>query len=142
MKCPNCGYVSFDYNLECPKCRSDISMEQSKLNLPSFEPFPPFFLGSPVGNEESPVESYLGESASAGRLGSARSIGDAAEGIEADGNISFEEAFGSETTDEIQTPSDISAPPPYFRRHIKEIKDLISELVPEKSKAEPDEKNG
>jgi|OpeIllAssembly_1097287.scaffolds.fasta_scaffold517554_2 ssDNA-binding Zn-finger/Zn-ribbon topoisomerase 1 len=41
MKCPKCGYVSFDSNLECPKCRADISMEQSKLNLPFFKEFAP-----------------------------------------------------------------------------------------------------
>lgn len=52
MRCPKCGYVSFDSNLECPKCQSDISTEQSKLHLPSFKPFPPFFFGDLVGNEE------------------------------------------------------------------------------------------
>jgi hypothetical protein len=140
VRCPKCGYVSFDYNLQCPKCRSDISLEQSKMNLPSFKPSPPFLLGALVGNEDYPADSYLGGSASAGRHGSARSIGDVAESIDADRDIIFEEAFDSEAIQDIQAPSDFSGPPSHFRRQIKEIKDLISELMPEKSKAEPDEK--
>ncbi len=110
------------------------------MNLPSFKPSPPFLLGALVGNEDYPADSYLGESASAGRHGSTRSIGDVAESIDADRDIIFEEAFDSETTEDIQASSDFSAPPSYFRRQLKEIKDLISELMPEKIKTEPGEK--
>jgi hypothetical protein len=49
MKCPKCSYVSFDYNLTCPKCDKDISSEQEKLHLPAFRPDPPFMLGSLTG---------------------------------------------------------------------------------------------
>jgi len=49
MKCPKCAYVSFDYNLSCPKCGKDISTEQGKLNLPSFRPDPPYLLGALTG---------------------------------------------------------------------------------------------
>ena len=49
MKCPKCSYVSFDYNLTCPKCDKDISSEQEKLHLPSFRPDPPFMLGALTG---------------------------------------------------------------------------------------------
>jgi len=49
MKCPKCGYVSFDYNLTCPKCEKDISSEQEKLHLPSFRPEPPSLLGALTG---------------------------------------------------------------------------------------------
>ena len=49
MKCPKCGYVSFDYNLTCPKCERDISLEQEKLHLPSFRPEPPSLLGALTG---------------------------------------------------------------------------------------------
>jgi hypothetical protein len=49
MKCPKCGYVSFDYNLSCPKCGKDISSEQGKLNLPSFKPNPLSLLGALTG---------------------------------------------------------------------------------------------
>lgn len=50
MKCPKCAYVSFDYNLTCPKCGKDISTEQGKLNLPSFRPDPPYLLGALTGD--------------------------------------------------------------------------------------------
>jgi len=68
MKCPKCSYVSFDYNLTCPKCDKDISSEQEKLHLPSFRPDPPFMLGaltgevndthapSPRGSSEIPMD--------------------------------------------------------------------------------------
>jgi hypothetical protein len=49
MKCPKCAYVSFDYNLSCPKCGKDISTEQGKLNLPAFRPDPPYLLGALTG---------------------------------------------------------------------------------------------
>jgi hypothetical protein len=57
MKCPKCSYVSFDYNLTCPKCDKDISSEQEKLHLPSFRPDPPFLLGALTGEVN---ESHLG----------------------------------------------------------------------------------
>lgn len=50
MKCPKCGYISFDYNTSCPKCNKDISAEQKKLNLPSFMPDPLPLLGSLIGS--------------------------------------------------------------------------------------------
>jgi hypothetical protein len=49
MKCPKCGYVSFDYNLSCPKCGKDVSSEQAKLNLPAFKPNPLSLLGALTG---------------------------------------------------------------------------------------------
>ena len=49
MKCPKCGYISFDYNLVCSKCNKDISAEQSKLNLPDYRPDPPSLLGVLIG---------------------------------------------------------------------------------------------
>ena len=56
MKCPKCGYISFDYNQVCPKCSKDISAEQGRLNLPSFRPDTPFLLESLVGEgEESDI---------------------------------------------------------------------------------------
>jgi len=50
MKCPKCGYISFDYNQVCPKCNKNISYEQEKLNLPSFRPDPPSLLGFLIGD--------------------------------------------------------------------------------------------
>ena len=49
MKCPKCGYISFDYNQICPKCSKDISTEQGKMNLPPFRPDPPSLLGALTG---------------------------------------------------------------------------------------------
>ncbi len=46
MKCPKCGYISFDYNDTCPKCNKDLSAVRGKLNLYSFEPNPPSLLGA------------------------------------------------------------------------------------------------
>ena len=49
MKCPKCGYISFDYNDECPKCKKELSSVRGKLNLYSFKPDPPSFLESLTG---------------------------------------------------------------------------------------------
>ena len=55
MRCPKCGYISFDYNQVCPKCNKDITGERAKMNLPSFRPTPPSLLGALTGeaNESS-----------------------------------------------------------------------------------------
>ena len=57
MKCPKCGYISFDYNLSCPKCNKDISAEQEKLHIPAFRPDPLFLLGALTGEAN---ESQVG----------------------------------------------------------------------------------
>jgi hypothetical protein len=57
MKCPKCGYISFDSNQVCPKCNKDISAEQAKLNLPAFKPGPPALLGALIGEAD---ESDMG----------------------------------------------------------------------------------
>jgi hypothetical protein len=49
MRCPKCGYISFDYNQVCPKCNKNISAEQEKTFLPSFRPDPPSLLGFLIG---------------------------------------------------------------------------------------------
>jgi hypothetical protein len=49
MKCPKCGYISFDYNQRCPKCNKDLGPEQKKRNLAVFKHNPPFVLGSLTG---------------------------------------------------------------------------------------------
>jgi hypothetical protein len=66
MKCPKCGYISFDYNLSCPKCNKDISSEQEKLHIPAFRPDPPFLLGALTGeaNESQVGVSPTGSQAS------------------------------------------------------------------------------
>jgi hypothetical protein len=49
MKCPKCGYISFDYNQRCPKCNKDLGPEQKKRNLVVFKHNPPFVLESLTG---------------------------------------------------------------------------------------------
>jgi hypothetical protein len=49
MKCPKCGYMSFDFNQICPKCNKDISVLRDKMSLPSFRPAPPSLLGALTG---------------------------------------------------------------------------------------------
>jgi hypothetical protein len=61
MKCPKCGYFSFEYILSCPKCSKDISSEQEKLHIPAFRPDPPFLLGALTGEAN---ESQIGPGAS------------------------------------------------------------------------------
>lgn len=53
MKCPKCGYVSFDHHQVCPKCSRDVLAEQRRLNLPDYKPDPPFFLGALTGESGS-----------------------------------------------------------------------------------------
>jgi len=57
MKCPKCSYISFDYNLSCPKCNKDISSEQEKMHIPAFRPDPPLLLGALTGEAN---ESQVG----------------------------------------------------------------------------------
>jgi hypothetical protein len=49
MKCPKCGYISFDYNDVCPKCNKDITAEREKMNLPAYMPNPPSLLAALTG---------------------------------------------------------------------------------------------
>jgi len=49
MKCPKCGYMSFDFNQICPKCSKDIAVQRDKMSLPSFRPAPPSLLGALTG---------------------------------------------------------------------------------------------
>ena len=67
MKCPKCGYISFDYNQVCPKCNKNIADEQSKFNIPSFRPNPPSLLGILTGEgDESNVGLQTSSSESMG----------------------------------------------------------------------------
>jgi hypothetical protein len=46
MKCPKCGYISFDYNETCPKCQKGIVYEREKMHHLPFKPEPPFLLAN------------------------------------------------------------------------------------------------
>ena len=52
MRCPKCGYVSFDFLDNCLKCSRDLSGSRGDLNLTDFRPQVPFLLGSLVGEME------------------------------------------------------------------------------------------
>jgi hypothetical protein len=52
MRCPKCGYVSFDFLNNCLKCSRDLSGSREDLNLTDFKPQVPFLLGSLVGEME------------------------------------------------------------------------------------------
>jgi hypothetical protein len=49
MRCPKCGYVSFDYLARCKKCSRDLTDACRTLNLIDAKPAVPFLLGSLVG---------------------------------------------------------------------------------------------
>jgi hypothetical protein len=52
MKCPKCGYISFDYNQNCPKCKKSLHEQAAKMNLPGYKPAPPSLLGSLFDSDE------------------------------------------------------------------------------------------
>ena len=89
MKCPKCGYISFDFNQVCPKCSKDIGSEQAKLNLPSFRPEVPALLGALIGEaDDSGTGVDMG--ASAGRSTGEVSFDDS--GAMDSGELSFEDS--------------------------------------------------
>ena len=55
MKCPRCGFISFDYNQSCPKCGNDLSRERELMNFPSYAPKPLTLLGALTGNAGIPA---------------------------------------------------------------------------------------
>jgi hypothetical protein len=65
MKCPKCGYMSFDFNQICPKCNKDISAERDKMSLPSFRPAPPSLLGALTGEASDSNIGFRGDGSSA-----------------------------------------------------------------------------
>ena len=95
MKCPKCGYISFDYNQVCPKCNKDISIEQKRLNLPDYKPTFPALLGALIGGvSEDPGQSQ-DHDGMALRLDS-----EGAEGIGQAGELNVSNDFaGSEVLD-------------------------------------------
>ncbi len=40
MRCPKCGYISFDHLDRCNRCRTDLTGERSRLNLLEIKPNP------------------------------------------------------------------------------------------------------
>lgn len=50
MKCPKCGYISFDDLSTCTKCSTDLSAIAEELKGTGTETEPDFFLGSAIKN--------------------------------------------------------------------------------------------
>jgi hypothetical protein len=65
MRCPKCGYISFDYNKFCPKCNKDISDEQAKLNLHNYRHNAPSLLGMLVGAGDESSSGFTLDSTTA-----------------------------------------------------------------------------
>jgi hypothetical protein len=101
-----------------------MSAEQKKLHLPPFKPSPLFFLRKLLGSEESPAETFIADAddplaPEAGYL---------------EGTHNEEDGFSqAEFADSFAAPS-------HAMKHIEEIKELISELMPAKNNAEPQKK--
>ena len=40
MRCPKCGYISFDHLNQCTQCQTDLTGEKLRLNFPDTPPDP------------------------------------------------------------------------------------------------------
>ena len=49
MRCPKCGYISFDHLAACSKCGRDLAAQSQELNGTAVEVETPFFLGAALG---------------------------------------------------------------------------------------------
>jgi hypothetical protein len=101
MKCPKCGYISFDYNHTCPKCNKNISPEREKMNLPDYRPNPPFLLGTLLdGTRTTGPQPEGGTGAYSSGVGETSFSADDSEAIEA-----IDEAFEDSQDMDIQLTS-------------------------------------
>ncbi|MBF0477708.1 MAG: hypothetical protein HQK59_18150 [Deltaproteobacteria bacterium] len=46
MKCPKCGFISFDYNENCPHCQRELASVGAAWTLPVMKSQTPFLLGA------------------------------------------------------------------------------------------------
>jgi hypothetical protein len=44
MRCPKCGFNSFDYLSQCRKCSADLKKTRNELGIPDIQPQMPFLL--------------------------------------------------------------------------------------------------
>jgi hypothetical protein len=102
MKCPKCGYTSFDYNERCPKCNKDLTQDREWINLPSFKPNPPPLLSEAgLQGSGSELDMALMSARDARSIESEISIEDDLKPPEIDFDIpglSLEEGFGEEVS--------------------------------------------
>jgi len=59
MRCPKCGYISFDRQKSCGKCSNDLTAVSEQLQGTVSKAAAPFFLGAALGQQNpSPTESF------------------------------------------------------------------------------------
>ena len=58
MRCPKCGFISFDHLTSCASCGRDISEVASELQGTSIKVDPPMFLGGALAAMTSAEDSY------------------------------------------------------------------------------------
>jgi hypothetical protein len=59
MRCPKCGYISFDRQRSCGKCSNDLTAVSEQLQGTVSKAATPFFLGAALGQQNpSPTESF------------------------------------------------------------------------------------
>ena len=63
MRCPKCGYSSFDHNDNCPKCGKDITAQRTLLNLAPFEAQPENFIKAAMDGAVDPGGGLAEETA-------------------------------------------------------------------------------
>ncbi len=57
MKCPQCGYISFDYVESCEKCGNDLTSVRTLLNIPPVKPDTPSFLSALIDGTYTPKQA-------------------------------------------------------------------------------------
>jgi hypothetical protein len=55
MRCPKCGFNSFDHLSECKKCGANLTKTRNEMGMPDSQPQMPFLLG-PLLKDFSPME--------------------------------------------------------------------------------------
>lgn len=53
MRCPKCGYISFDRQRTCGKCSNSLTALAEQINGTTSKAAAPFFLGGVLGRQES-----------------------------------------------------------------------------------------
>jgi len=104
MRCPKCGFISFDHLTSCSKCGRDVSQVAAELQGTSIKVEPPMFLSgalasfSEAGESfEHAVEAETGEGVDFDMETEEETISMAGEAAEGDIDFSFdEEAKGME----------------------------------------------
>lgn len=57
MRCPKCGYISFDKITSCSQCQTDVTELASALNGTGFQPLNTFYLGKLLPDYMTPPDA-------------------------------------------------------------------------------------